>query len=33
MRERHAIASPNAGFLHRLASLEKDLHGFCTVKV
>ena len=33
MRERHPIACPNAGFLQRLASLEQDLRGSCTVKV
>ena len=33
MQERHPIACPNAGFLQRLASLEKDLRGSCTVKV
>ena len=33
VRERHPVASPNAGFLQRLVSLDTELHGASSVKV
>ena len=33
VRERHPVASPNAGFLQRLVSLDTELHGQSSVKV